>query len=242
MGYDNEIACGWIAGLTLSYADGKVDNNAKTAITSTNDTNEYMGAIYTKYKPYLAYFVGSLGGGIIQNNTKLISPTIHAQGDYNSKILFTNTEIGYDFGESCWTLEPHIGAEYAFIRNESYDEVGAGSRHFDSQDWNVFEVPVGLRIAKDIETDNYMITPQMDIAYARNFGDTGASTTVNFIGNPTDHWSITNGAYKRNSYRGNLNLKINSQKIPFALNLGYAIDYRSDYANQQIYGTIRYDF
>ena len=65
---------------------------------------------------------------------------------------------------------------------------------------------------------------------------------ANFVNNPVDRWTVSGHSASRDSYRGNLNLKFNHDTQPFAFNLGYGIDYRSDYRDQQIYATIRYDF
>lgn len=242
IGYDNDFIP---QKLNLGIAFGYATGEAKTSsgdVRSTNDINEYLLSLYGKYKPSKLYISGSIGGGLMTNDTNFASHTGNATSQYDTKVLFANGEIGYDVGRGNLVVEPYLGAEYTKVMTDSHTEKGTGARHFGAMDWDVFETPLGLRIAKDIYSKNYIFTPMIDVAYAHNFGDKGSSNKAYFVGNAGDSWKVLGSSEKRDSMRGNLNFKINNLTLPFSVNVGYGADYRTDYTDQQVYGTFRYDF
>lgn len=132
--------------------------------------------------------------------------------------------------------------EYTRIKDPSYNEKGNGGRHFDSASWDIIEVPVGFRINRSFDFTNFVATPAADIAYAHNFGDSNIKTTAAFIANPGERWQVSSNSDKRSSFRGTASLKFNLKEKPLAFHVGYAMDYRSDYTDQQLFLTLRYDF
>lgn len=242
IGYDQDFIPKKLnLGVALGYATGEAKTSSGV-VKSTNEIDEYLLSLYGKYKPSSFYVSGAIGGGLMTNDTKFVSSTINTKGEYNTKVLFANSEVGNDFCLKNTMFTPYVGAEYTKVMSDSHSEKGTGARHFGEMDWDIFETPLGLRLWRDIYSKNYIITPMLDVAYAHNFGDTGSSTRANFVGNASDVWKVSSSSEKRDSFRGNANIKINNLDLPFALNLGYSADYRSDYTDQQVYGTIRYDF
>lgn len=241
-GYDYDlIPEKWNLGAAVGYSFGEA--RVRTAdLQSKNEIREYLIALYTKYKPLRAYVSGSIGGGLITNKAELKGPESETEGRYDTTAFFATSEFGYDFGNSCGVFEPYIGLEYTRLRSEGHKEKGHNSRDVGSMSWDILEIPVGLRISRDLYAKDYIYTPSIDVAYARNIGDTGTSTYASFIGGSGAKWKIAASSDKRDSLRGTFNFKINSDELPFALNLGYAIDYRSDYSDNQLYATFRWDF
>ncbi|MDD4556949.1 MAG: hypothetical protein PHE89_06475 [Alphaproteobacteria bacterium] len=90
--------------------------------------------------------------------------------------------------------------------------------------------------------DSYILTPSIELAYARSVGDRTSEVESYFVGNPNAPWLMRGADESRNSFRTSANLKINNIYTPFAFNLGYARDTRSNYSDDQIYLTIRYNF
>lgn len=244
IGYDYDLIPNRLnVGVSLSYATGEAKTKFRSqGIYDKNDLDEYLIATYGKVKAIRPYFSWIAGAGLIKNDTHFLGAGTNAKGKYDTYAFFANVETGYNFGGGCSKIEPYIGVEYAHLMSESFNEKGNGARHFDKMDWDILEVPVGLRLSRDLFTTNYMITPAIDVAYARNFGDDSASTTAYFLGNAGNGWKVSTSSDKRDSLRGNINLKINSYVFPFALNIGYGVDYRTDYTDQQFYGTLRWDF
>lgn len=241
IGYDQDIIPNKMyAGIAFGYTYGDAVTKKGVARSNTR-ISEYLVSLYGKYKPLRYYISGTLGGGFIRNNGKFKTVNIDSKSTYDSYAGFASLETGYDFGTRRQNFEPYVGVEYAYLRTDSYDERGTSARHFDSIDWNIIEVPVGLRMSKDMEINRFLFTPMVDLAYSHNFGDTDASTNAHFVGG-TERWRVVSSSEKRDSFRGALNLKVNSLDYPVALNLGYAIDYRTDYTDQQIYATVRCDF
>ncbi|MDD4555835.1 MAG: autotransporter outer membrane beta-barrel domain-containing protein [Alphaproteobacteria bacterium] len=242
LGYDYDFIPNALnLGLAVSYAFGDVEGKGQS-IQNKAEVDEYLVSLYGKYKPQRVYITGSLGGGIITNKTDVVSSTINSTGQYNTKTLFANAEFGYDIGNECGVVEPFVGVEYAYLYNDAYTEKGIGARKFKSAYWNSVEIPVGLRVSRNMVFDTYIITPAMELAYSRNVGDTASEVRASFVGNPNSPWTFRGDATKRDSVRGSFNFKINNILTPIAFNFGYARDANSSYHDDQVYLTIRYNF
>ncbi|MFV0626550.1 MAG: autotransporter domain-containing protein [Alphaproteobacteria bacterium] len=230
-------------GIAASYAFGESKTKV-TGLSSENDINEYLISLYGKYKPSKAYVSGSIGGGVMTNDTEIASSGVNSNADFNTYVLFANSEFGYGFGDenTYGLLEPFVGLEYTHIDNEAYTEKGTGARHFDRMNWDTLELPIGMRFTKSFKYEDYIITPAVEIAYARNIGETGSNTRAYFVSNAGTSWKVNGTAEGRDSIRSNFNLKINNLSTPFAFNLGYARDTRTDYKDDQFYLTVRYNF
>ncbi|MFV0626443.1 MAG: hypothetical protein ACK5N8_08995, partial [Alphaproteobacteria bacterium] len=82
----------------------------------------------------------------------------------------------------------------------------------------------------------------LELAYSRSLGDRSSEVNSYFVGSPESPWVMRGANESRDSLRSSLNLKVNNIYIPFAFNFGYARDTRSDYSDDQLYLTIRYNF
>ncbi|MDD4557017.1 MAG: autotransporter outer membrane beta-barrel domain-containing protein [Alphaproteobacteria bacterium] len=242
IGYDHDFIPNALnLGVAFSYAYGEVEGKGQS-IHNSSDIDEYMLSFYGKYKPVRAYVTGNLGGGLIQNKTKTQSSTISTRGEYDTYTAFATVEFGYDFGNACGVIEPFTGLEYAYIYTESYNEKGLGARHLASDSFNAIEAPIGLRVSRNMVLDSFILTPAIELAYARSLGDTSSKVESYFVGSPESPWVMKGTAAGRDSIRSSLNLKINNIYTPIALNFGYARDTKSDYSDDQFYLTIRYNF
>ncbi|MFV0626480.1 MAG: autotransporter domain-containing protein [Alphaproteobacteria bacterium] len=242
IGYDHDLIPNVLnIGVALSYAYGDIKGKGGE-LQNNSDTNEYMTSLYWKYKPYRAYVTGSLGGGLIKSKTKILGSTMDVRGEYDTRAAFTNFEFGYDLGNNCGIIEPFVGLEYAYIYSQAYSEKGVGARHFDSNYFNSIELPIGLRVSRNIISGPYLFTPAVEVAYSRSLGDVNSKIGAHFVSNPESPWVLKGVDESRNSLRSSLNLKINNLNTPIAFNLGYGRDTRSNYSDDQFYLTIRYNF
>ncbi|MDD4555782.1 MAG: autotransporter domain-containing protein [Alphaproteobacteria bacterium] len=242
-GYDHDIIPNALTlGLAFSYAFGEVEGTGASDVYSHSDVDEYLLSGYWKYKPKRLYTTGSVGGGIILNKTKLTTSSLNARGEYDIGVLFSNVEFGYDLGNSRYVIEPFVGVDYSYMFTEAYDEKGVGARHFEKTSYNTVELPIGLRLSQNMVFDTFILSPAIELAYARNVGDRNVSVNSYFVGSPESPWAVSGTPDSRDSIRGKMNLKINNIYTPFALNFGYARDSRSGYSDDQLYLTIRYNF
>ena len=244
LGFDKDLILDTFnLGFALSHSYGDAKTKSHNVNYSKNSIRNYLLALYAKYKNNRHYISSAIGGGISSNKTNFINGSTDTTGKYKTKTFFSNIETGYDIS-GCYrfTIQPYIGIEHSLIKSDSYRERGQNARNIETKSWNIIEVPIGLRLSQDFFSEEHLFTPSFDIAYARNIGDTGTNADINFVSTPSSKWNISSGSDQRDSLRANLNFKINSLNQPFALNFGYSLDYRSDYSDNQIYGTIRFDF
>ncbi|MFV0627171.1 MAG: autotransporter outer membrane beta-barrel domain-containing protein [Alphaproteobacteria bacterium] len=242
-GYDYDIIPNsFTLGVALSYAYGDVKGKGGSEIYSRSEVDEYLASMYWKYKPIRAYTTGSVGGGVIQNKTKLATDSVNTRGEYDTGVLFSNIEVGYDLGNACYVFEPFVGADYSYMVAEAYDEKGIGARHFSRNSYNTLELPIGFRVSRNLVWNNFIFTPALELAYARNVGDRNVSINSYFVGASESSWAVVGNPDDRDSIRSKINMKINNLSIPFAFNVGYARDTRANYSDDQLYLTVRYNF
>jgi hypothetical protein len=245
LGYDHDFTPALNLGAAVHYAHGHVRNKTGR-VQATGDVDEYMAAVYGKYKPAATYLSGAAGGGRLVNKTIVRSSSVDAEAKRGANAFFVNAELGYDFGllypEHKFLFETYVGADWKNISEGAYSERGLGARHFDSMSWNIVDLLAGFRLAKDFDANSMWLTPQIDIAYARNVGDRDVQTTANFVNSTGGSWRVYGLSENPNTIRGTLNLKVNLKGAPIALNFGMGMDFRPDYLDTQYYITFRYDF
>lgn len=136
-------------GAAFSYLDGEID-----AGRLKNDWTSYgMHA-------YLSYREGDFG---VKGTVGWLRGTTEAERDYDADVWHAGVRTEYDLfkGERI-SLTPFLGAR---VMGGSFDGM-------DSQ--TVVNVPVGLKLAGQLTTAGWTVTPALEASYVRSMGDTEA--------------------------------------------------------------------
>lgn len=242
-GYDRDLYDDALTvGGAVSFIIGDIETDADE-IQSMNRASNFLASTYGAYRfaPWILNW--NAGGALIHNSLELTKNTDTTRGRFNNIAGFANIDMGYDFDwKDRYTLTPYIGAEYLFLHANDYTEQGSVPRYFDSGNWHFLDVPIGLRFAFDFWAGEWLVTPKLDVAYARSFGDTTLKTRAAFTTNLNDDWTVFSESEAKDTLRAEFNLKLNFLGHHRSFNMGYAIDYRSDYMDSQFYFTFRTDF
>lgn len=242
-GFDHDFIPGELtAGIAAGYSYGDADNLTPSHIYAKDDVENYLMSLYGKFQKEKFYTSWDVGGGYFTNKTKFRAENINARGKYHSKAWFANAAAGYNLAGNGSTFAPYVGAEFTYLQAEAYSEKGPGARHFDKASWDIFETPIGIKIAQDFEFDSFFLTPTADIAYTYNFGDRDINTFASLARDRGNRWKVASHADKRGTVKFAASLKFNFKETPLSIHLGYAIDHRSDYQDQQAFGTLSWDF
>lgn len=230
------------AGIAAGYSYGNADNLTPSHIYAKDEVENYLVSLYGKFQKEKFYTSWDVGGGYFTNKTKFRAENVNAQGKYHSKAWFANAAAGYNLAGNGSTFAPYIGAEFTYLQADAYSEKGPGARHFDKASWDIFETPIGIKIAQDFEFDSFFLTPTADIAYIYNFGDRDINTFASLAADRGNRWKVASHADKRGTVKFAASLKFNFKETLLSIHLGYSIDHRSDYQDQQAFGTLSWDF
>lgn len=212
----------WTLGAAFQYGFGKVKTDAAASgRRHENKVDSYLGALYAGYFTPDFY----IRGGVAYARTKQDLHTRYGRGDtaaakYWSDSFGADVEFGRRF-QFCsgLGLTPHIGLAYSFIRTPGYSENGSGyARSFGSSDWNVFELPAGIRLDKQL---GGKLAASLDLAYVPNLGKRSAETRVAFVSAPAGSgWTAVDPSASRHAFAGKaaIDWKPNERAV---VSLGY---------------------
>lgn len=162
-------------GAAFSYSDGDITGNSQ--YTSTNNDAEYYGfsvygRIYKKNYALLAdiSYLSSDNDLTQYNSGKRI--TANVDGDALSVGIKAETAIG-DF-------VPYIGARYMRIGVDGYSN-SLGVK-YDTDDQNLWLLPVGVKYSKQIKGNVWTIKPFAELGYIWTTGDRDTRQVVSYNG------------------------------------------------------------
>ncbi len=202
------------------------------------------GGRYSKHHYFKAN--AQVGVGWNKEDTYYAAAGERTRASYHSTSFGGSFELGRHFywGKSTtpFRMTPHIGMDYLFVGSESFDESGDPnmSRHFDRLNYNIGEIPFGVRFAKTWYRNHArfnQITPSLDLAYARSVLDNAPMTTACFLANPADPWTAVGSRMGRDAFRMSLALDAKFRRN-WDFNLSYDLETRTNYTSQQLAANI----
>ena len=187
----------WIAGGVASYGAGEAkmrrDKGTRTEAATA------IASIYGSIAREGYYASLGLQGGYGWNRSHTSYPDVHSPG-YNSWLYGGDIETGYMFncggGEYPFRFTPHAGLSLARVEHEGFEESGDPRfvRAFDAGRWNIFDIELGLRIARPVGWSLGVVVPSLDISYVLSAGDRSAIGRARFLngvsGPAAEKWRI----------------------------------------------------
>ncbi len=235
----------WTWGLAGQYSHGDVRSNGASYTETTIDAVEI--GVYGAWRGVSNYVTGNMQFGVGWNDetTYYASNGNRVNGSYNTAILGTSYEFGRTWksgGDAYpFLITPHVGIDYVFLNSGAFDEKGMYSaRSFGSVNYNVAEIPFGVRFAKTFDTKGRYanhITPIIDLMYMRSVADSVPVGTAYLLSTPDIPWGVTGSRISRDAFRmtSTWNAHLN---CGLDFGLGYDLELRRDYVNQQCNATL----
>ena len=234
----------WMSGLAGEYSHGRVKGG--DFLRSDTQLDTLALGLYAGYFGTQDYLKGTMQFGVGWNKEVTydrISVT-RAYGSFHSATLGTGLEMGRTYRMMCkvnpLTVTPHIGTDYWFLNREAFTETGTVTRRsFGSVNYNVVEIPVGLRIARTIPMTGgktNTITPSVDVIYARSVADGNPGCRGGLIGVPAT-WYESGTEPGRDIFRMNTAV---TGRFCRCINVGLGFDFevRNHYTSEQLHFTV----
>ena len=182
IGADFELQPNLTVGAMFSAGSGDV-SGTNLASNVSNDFNYYGLGLYAGYgMDNLSFagfeidnlsFIADLGYTMVDNDLegKTGVGTLKSSAD-SSNLSFGVTGKA-DFKIAEYHVTPHAGVRLSLLE---LDDFGTEYSQSSVDSLNIFSVPVGVTIAKEIEHSGWLLKPSVDVTVTGNFGDTEVQT------------------------------------------------------------------
>jgi outer membrane autotransporter protein len=164
------------------------------------------------------------------------------KGSYDAATQQAFAELGYDFGQGDFTLEPFANVGYQRYQRDSYSEKGGDAAlkvHGQSQ--KNLSSTFGLRVAKTNNLDNGMqLTPRLSAGWKHTYGELDMHTRQQLL-NGGIGFEIAGAQLDRNSLSLDAGLDL-ALSASHTLGMGVTGDIASDSRNTGLMGQWRMAF
>ena len=165
--------------------------------------------------------------------------TVTADVDSNAVTLGLRGE--YKLNVATMDVTPHLGVRYTRLAIDSYDAKSAGKvlATTDVDTMQMFSVPFGVTISKDIAAGSWTIKPVFDLTLTANAGDTDAKLDTTFIG--ATPVGLTSEAFDSFTYGATMGIDAKyGENLSVGLNTNYVGSSNADEFG--VMGNVRYMF
>ena len=149
--------------------------------------------------------------------------------DTDAQVLTLGVRGEYLLSSDVANITPHVGLRYTSLDVDDYSVKCDATTiaHNDSDRMNVFSLPVGVTIAKDITAGAWTVAPQFDLTLTANMGDDELESSTEFVG--VEAVGLATEVLDSFTYGAKLGLKAQYQEsFSFGLNVGYVGSSNSD--------------
>jgi len=240
--YDNLVRLGLGSGYGQTFVRSK-DNAARTDIDSVPfmlyagyqgvGHPVYIDTIFTfnynMYKSSRQIYVGSA-----------IERTANA--DYNGQQYSAYFEGGYSFFYKKLRTTPMASFQYMHLHTASYTETGADALNLnvDSQDYDMAQTGLGIKVAYPFENKSYTLTPDLHFKWLYDWIGDNQATTASFAGGGTS-FGTQGFDPAQSGYDLGVRLTLNT-KYRITLDLSYDFLLKEDYYEHTGILNVRYSF
>ena len=171
LGADYTLANGLRFGAMFNVGSGDADGQGAGSAVS-NDFDYYGFGAFVGYTMGALSVVGDVSYTAVDNDVEANLPFDKVGASLDS----TNFSVGvtgkYELDFNGLSVAPHAGLRYSTIDIDDYSVDGNETyAHFSAQSMDVFSIPVGVTIAKDIVAGSWTVKPSFDLTLTGNFGD-----------------------------------------------------------------------
>ncbi len=183
LGADYTLSNGLRVGAMFNIGSGDADGQG-TASQASNDFDYYGFGLYAGYTMGQFSVVGDISYTAVDND---VEANLGAFDTVGASLDSTNLSFGvtgkYEFDFNGLYVTPHAGLRYSTIDIDDYDVDGEQVyAHFAADSIDVFSVPVGVTVAKEITAGSWTVKPAFDVTLTGNFGDDSFDGDVSWAG------------------------------------------------------------
>ncbi len=223
-----------VAGLALTYMDGSISGNTDTA--STKNNADYYGlSLYGRIRQGETSYLGDISWLHGKNDLSQYNSGKEITGSVSSNAYSAGVRAEHDFNAGAGTLTPYVGIRYAHLDYGNYtDSLGI---HHDSDNANLWMVPLGLRYSQTMKSGSWSIKPLAEAGYLWTFGDRDGNDRVSLNGAAnTFGYDVSDGG----SFYGRLGVEAEHGSMTYGI--GYQYQKGSDVRSNLWSVALRYKF
>ena len=182
LGADYTLANGLRFGAMFNVGSGDADGQGAGSAVS-NDFDYYGFGAFVGYTMGAFSVVGDVSYTAVDNDVEANLGFDKVGASLDSTNLSVGVTGKYALDLNGVSVTPHAGLRYSSIDIDDYSVDGEQTyAHFSSQSMDVFSIPVGVTVAKDIVAGSWTVKPSFDLTLTGNFGDDEFEGDVNWEG------------------------------------------------------------
>ena len=183
LGGDATLDNGMILGAMLNVGAGDVDGKDAASGVS-NDIKYYGFSFYTGYEFNGFSILADAGYSMVYNDVEANTQVGKLNAKYDSTSINAGIAAQYNMDVAGVNVMPHAAVRYSYVDMDGFDlkDEGVAFGSVDGTDANVFSIPVGITLSKDIVAGTWTVKPSLDLTVACNFGDDSLESKVNYLG------------------------------------------------------------
>ncbi len=183
LGGDATLDNGMILGAMLNVGAGDVDGKDAASGVS-NDIKYYGFSFYTSYEFNGFSILADAGYSMVYNDVEANTQVGKLNAKYDSTSINAGIAAQYKMDVAGVNVMPHAAVRYSYVDMDGFDlkEEGVAFGSVDGTDANVFSIPVGITLSKDIVAGTWTVKPSLDLTVACNLGDDSLESKVNYLG------------------------------------------------------------
>ena len=236
LGLDYQFSCNAVLGAALTI--GTADTDSKNSGVAASTDSDLVGFSVYASKTFADIWNVSADIGYLQaSNDVTANGYAHAwkfSEDTDAWTVGVRGEVLTKAGSV--NIVPHLGLRYTAISTDGF-EAGYVT---DIDDQNVFQMPVGVTVSVDFETNGWTIAPKFDLSVVPTFGDKDADLKLGITGvSATDDYAVR--VIDSNPVQAQLG--VNATNGAWGFGLSYKLGAGSDdRMNNSFNANVRYAF
>ena len=236
LGLDYQFSCNAVLGAALTI--GTADTDSKnTGVAASTDTDLVGFSVYASKTFADIWNVAADIGYMSASNDVTANGYNHAWKFSQDTDAFTVGVRGEVLTKAgAVNIVPHVGLRYTQLSTDGF-EAGYVT---DIDDQNIFQMPVGVALSADFETNGWTLAPKFDLSVVPTFGDKDADLKLGINGvSATDDLSVR--VIDSNPVQATLG--INATNGDWGFGLSYKLGVGSDERmNNSFNAQVRYAF
>ena len=236
LGLDYQFSCNAVLGAALTI--GTADTDSKNSgVAASTDTDLVGFSVYASKTFADIWNVAADIGYMSASNDVTANGYNHAWKFSQDTDAFTVGVRGEVLTKAgAVNIVPHVGLRYTQLSTDGF-EAGYVT---DIDDQNIFQMPVGVALSADFETNGWTLAPKFDLSVVPTFGDKDADLKLGINGvSATDDLSVR--VIDSNPVQATLG--INATNGDWGFGLSYKLGVGSDERmNNSFNAQVRYAF
>ena len=243
LGGDFTSESGVRAGAYFNFGSASVDGQGVGDQVS-NDADYFGFGLYTGMTFGQMSLVADAGFTQVSND---VEQNINHKDFSKAKASFDSSAVTlglrgeYKLNVATMDVTPHLGVRYTRLAVDGYDAKvdGYTVATTDVDTMQMFSIPFGVSISKDIVAGSWTVKPVFDLTLTANAGDTDAKLDTTFIGTKTI--GLTSEAFDSFTYGATIGIDAKyGENFSVGLNTNYVGSSNTDEFG--VMGNVRYMF